>query len=85
MNRQVNWVTKKTKGDMLVGIKKGIVFKGMDEWRFRLMVKKITIERGKKASIIVVHNNGEDIIEELRKIIEGAVKERRHNFNNRGF
>lgn len=60
------------KGGVLIGIKKGIVFKGIEEWRFGLIIKELTVERGKRVNIIVVYNNGriEELTEELRKILE---------------
>lgn len=86
LEKSFKWVAKAAKrenakgrasGGVLVGVKKGIRFKTIDEWKFGLIIKEIIIEKGKKASIIVVYNNKgmQEVADELRELVNAIVTE----------
>lgn len=64
-------------GGVLIGVKKGIKLKEIEEWGYGLTIKGVNIDIEKKMNIIVVYNNigMRGITEELKKEVENSVME----------
>lgn len=86
LEKSFKWVSKaasrenakgRASGGVLVGVKKGIRFKTIEEWKFGLIIKEIIIEKGKKVNIIVVYNNKgmKEVAEELKELVNELVIE----------
>lgn len=86
LEKNFKWVSKaairertrgRASGGVLVGVKKGIKIKRIDEWKFGLIIREINIEKGKKINIIVVYNNKgmKEVAEELRGVVDELVTE----------
>lgn len=57
-----------------MGIKKGIGYKGLEEWGYGLLIKRLKINRNRTIDLIVVNNNGK-----VKYIVEALKEDNREN------
>lgn len=84
LDKNYRWIAKaaerektkgRAKGGVLVGFRKEIKIKRVDEWKYGLVLKEVHVEKGKKVNIVVIYNNGrmKDVKEELKELVEELV------------
>lgn len=84
-NKEFRWTAKaairekkkgRAKGGVAVGIRLGLEYSEIREWRYGLVIKELRIDRDKKISVIIGYNNGKvkEVVEEMGDLIDELVR-----------